>query len=219
MNSDLPRVLRCAVCLLMIPLLAPAAPRGGRDSVTVDPGAAPWSVKTLLQYQRQLHPDMDARDVYKLLYQAAYGVEHLLTDTAGVKAYLMEELARTDDDSLREPLLERIAPDGAMVRVNLRPLKRLNFPADSLVKAMFASAAETIAGAGMLKKWWNEYMVLIHDRQIPSPPDLARWTGMMEKGEIGPAHHSARYVEANRPAYRVVRRDIMLPMLNNSGIP
>jgi hypothetical protein len=205
--------------LVLLLQLLTQLPVRGQDSAPADPGGESWSVMTLLRYQQRLHPGMQARDVYKLLYQAAFGVEHLLTDTAGVKAFLKQELAHTDTGSGPEPLLERISPDGRMVRVNLRPLRALNFPADSLVEAMFTSAAETIADSMLFHRGWNEYVALVRYGLLPAPADLAEWTRRVADGELGPAHHSAGYVEANRPSYRVVRRDRLVPMLNNSGIP
>lgn len=79
-----------------------------------------WSVKQLVEYHQQLRPDLQVQDVYKILYQANFGVEHILTDTAGVRTYVLEELASMDTTDRSEPLLERISTSGEMVRVNLR---------------------------------------------------------------------------------------------------
>jgi hypothetical protein len=194
--------------------------RGMQIAATVDPGADRWSVLTLLRYQSGLRKEMAARDVYKLLYQAAFGVEHLLTDTAGVRAYLDEELSRVENDPGSEPLLERISPDGRMLRVDLRHYKALHLSPDSLVRVMFASAAETIADTALFYTWWNEFASLVRYRLIsPEPEGMAEWIRRVEQHELGPVHHSEAYVKNHRPAYRVVRRDVIIPMLHTLGIP
>jgi hypothetical protein len=176
-------------------------------------------VKTLLEEEAALHPMILARDVYKMFYQAAFGVEHLLTDTAGTARYLERELASVVADSSAEPLLERISPDGRMVRVNLQPFKRLNLPPGMLVKAMFESAAETRPDTGLFRTCWNAFVALVRDSTIAAPPDMVEWEDRVQRGELHAVHHSPAYAGANSPAYRVVRRDVILPLLTALGIP
>ena len=49
----------------------------------------PWSVKSLVEFQQRLHPSLTVQDVYKLLYQAAFGGEHILADSAEVGSFLL----------------------------------------------------------------------------------------------------------------------------------
>jgi hypothetical protein len=222
MNCDpVLRRRRCVTGFVLFLIVLPVATHSmpAQDTSSIDPGADRWSVLSLLRYQAGMRTSILARDVYKLLYQASMGAEHLLTDTAGVRAYLAEELSGIDSGFATEPLLERISPDGEMVRVNLRPFRALNLPAESLVQAMFTSAAETVADTALLYRWWDDYSSLVgHGVISPAPEDMVEWDGRVRRGQIGPFHHSEAYEMANRPAYRVVRRDVILILLNNLGI-
>jgi hypothetical protein len=210
---------RRLVLALLLPLAVTGTARS-QDTASVDPGTEPWSVLELLRYQAGFRDSLQARDVYKLLFQASMGVEHLLTDTAAVGAYLEVELAGIDSQGFGEPLLERISPDGGMVRVNLRPFRALNLPPRLLVKAMFASAAETLPDTVVFYSWWATYVSLVHSGVLgPAPADLGEWVERLRGGDLVAAHHSPAYERRNRPAYRVVRRSVILPLLNSLGIP
>lgn len=167
-----------------------------------------WSVKTLVQFQQRLHPSLKVQDVYKLFYQAAFGVEHILTDSSEVASYVTREPAGVDSAIAGEPLLERISLENDVVRVNLRPFKHLNLSPALLVKAMFRSASETTPDTLMFYRMWNEFSSLVRFGLLEFPMgDLQVWGAKVRKGVIEPVHHSVDYVETNRPSYRVVRRD------------
>src|SRR5512143_881752 len=87
------------------------------------------------------HPKMELADVYKILYQAEFGPEHMMKNPAAAKEYLLlEAKSRGADSSL--PLTEQCSPDGSMIRVNLAPFLARNLSLDSL----FAAMSETAAG-------------------------------------------------------------------------
>lgn len=178
-----------------------------------------WGMKQLLEHHLNARPEMQARDVYKLFFQAAFGVEHLLTDTAGVQAYLLEELRGLDAPVPGDQLLERISMDGEMVRVNLRPFKALNLPPGLLVQAMFRSATETRPDTLLFYRLWNEYSSLLRYGVIgTAPDDVQDWDRRVRAGELFPAHHSGPYGKAYRPAYRVVRRAVVESIFQEHGV-
>lgn len=171
--------------------------------------AVPWSIKQLVEYHQGIHKDLEVQDVYKMFYQAAFGVEHLLSDSAGVTTYLLSELSSVDSVQTNEPLLERISITPAPVRVNLRPFNALNLDPAVLVKVMFQSARETMPDTLMFYRMWNEFSALVRYGLLRFPVDTIRvWDTMLEAGVPGPMHHSAGYTAANHPAYRVVRRSL-----------
>ena len=90
------------------------------------------------------YPAMGAEDLYKLAHQATFGPAHLITDEAAAKNYLVSELGGVAaDDS--EPLVETLAADPPLVRVNLRPFKaRRGDPARLL--AALLTTANTVKG-------------------------------------------------------------------------
>jgi hypothetical protein len=169
---------------------------------------ARWSVKQLIEHHQTLYARLHVQDVYKLLYQAAFGVEHLLTDSAHVSGYLLRELASVDASGTDEALMERISLEDDVIRVNLRPFKALNLSADSLVQVMFLSARETTPDTAVFSRQWNEFSALARYGLLNVPGDVELWDDRVERREIVPVHHSPEYSGAHRPAYRVVRRKL-----------
>ena len=180
-----------------------------------------WSTKTLVEFHQQHHPHLKAQDIHKLFYQSAFGVEHILADSAGATAYLLNELSSIDTTVSGEPLLEQISLDGELARVNLRQFKALNLDPILLVKVMFQSARETIPDTILFYRLWNEFSALVRFGLLKfSSDDLTVWLAHLdgssrpggevkvEGDTIGPVRHSPEYSLANLPAYRVVRRSI-----------
>ena len=168
-----------------------------------------WSVRELLRYQLQLHPVLKAQDVYKLFYQSSFGVEHILSDSASVTTYLLEELSSLDSTNAPEPLIERISLNNDLVRINLRPFKRLNLNPHTLVKVMFESVRKTVPDTLMFYRQWNEFSALVKFEMLDSKADdFDEWNSKVDEGMLEPVHHSRDYAVANKPAYRVVQRSI-----------
>jgi hypothetical protein len=166
-----------------------------------------WSVLQLVEYHQRLRPHLQVQDVYKLLYQANFGVAHLLTDTAEVRKYLLDELASMDTTIHGEQLIERISPTDEIVRVNLRHFKRQQLDSENLVAAMFLSASETKPDTDEFYHDWNEFSGLVQYGLLEFPTKaLGEWNARVTAGNLEPVHHSEQYMEFYKPAYRVVRR-------------
>jgi hypothetical protein len=164
-------------------------------------------MKQLVEYQQSLHGAIGQQDVYKLSYQAAFGVEHILSDTATVRAFLLDEMSSLDSVPFEEHLVERISLDDSMIRVNLRPFKRLNLPPEKLVQTMFASGRETTPDTMMFYRMWNEFGALVKYGMLTiEARRVEKWAPDETGGEIRSVLHSHEYAIANHPAYRVVRR-------------
>ncbi len=176
----------------------------------------PWSAKQLVEYHQSIRQSLQVQDVYKLLYQSNFGVEHMLSDQAGVLAYVQEELASLDTQNVNEQLLERISTTNGIVRVNLRPYKALNLDPSFLVELMFQSAAQTKRDTLMFYRQWNEFSGLVRYGLLDFPmAKLKEFDQRIVEGKLDPVHHSEEYRDANRPAYRVVRRDLFEQKLGN----
>ena len=168
-----------------------------------------WSVRELIRYQLRLHPILKAQDVYKLFFQSSFGVEHILSDSASVARYLLDELSSLDSTIGQDPLIERISLENDLVRINLRPFKALNLDPAILVKVMFASARETVPDTLMFYHQWNEFSSLARFGLLNFKlDDVNEWNSKVDDGVIEPVHHSPEYTVANKPAYRVVRRGV-----------
>ncbi len=178
----------------------------------------PWSTKQIVEYHLSIKESVKVEDVHKLFFQANFGVEHLLTDTAGVRSYLLNELASIDTISHGEELVERISIRNDIVRINLRSFKALNLDPEMLVQAMFLSAAETKPDTMVFYRQWNEFHDLARDGFLRFPLDeVETWHKRVEAGDLRAVHHSEPYKKANSPAYRVVRRHVWEELMNTKG--
>jgi hypothetical protein len=172
-----------------------------------------WSVARLVREQALHKKNLRPQDVYKLLYQ------HLMRDTAAARVYLEEELAGADTSIRGEELMERISTDGRMVRINLRPYKRLNLPPALLVHCMILSSSTKRPDTAAFVKEWDDFVSAVRGGLLPwSEEEVREWDQRVQGRDFTPVHHSAAYAEANTPAYRVVLKNVIEPLLEKEGI-
>jgi hypothetical protein len=167
-----------------------------------DPAAD--ATRAIITDQLARHPEAGPADLYKLLHQAAMGSEHAMTDTAGVRAYLTRELA-TMGQGAEEPMIDTIAPDGAIVRVHLRPWVAAGRSTDSLLAAFIATADAFQGDTARLGRSLAiaEQMIAAGGARFP----VTTWRDLVQTQRAAgyPAvHHSPEYGSAYNPAYRVV---------------
>jgi len=157
----------------------------------------------LVSEHHMRRPLMRADDWYKLLYQGVFGVGHILGESA--LARLVEEAGRVRDvGPLDEPLVERVSPDGAVVRVNLRPYVQGGGSLEALYDVMLASS--TVKGnPKQFIRLWRRFKTAAEELHIGvDEGELCELDDMLaERGPV-PLHHTPEYREAYYPAYRVV---------------
>lgn len=166
------------------------------------------SFATCLREQLALHPSMQPQDVLKLCYQAARGAEHLLADVSRARAYFDQEYAATPADASL-PLFEALSEN--VSRVNLAAWKAEGLPADWLFRMFVDAASVPQEGRDLLEDCIAQ-AAPIAAAVMPDWADaLAAW-----RNAGRPAiRHSEAYRAAERPAYRIVRRqfECILPLL------
>ena len=157
----------------------------------------------LISEHHERRPLMRADDWYKLLYQGVFGVGHIMGESALAK--LVEEAGRVRDlEPQGEPLIERVSPDGAVVRVNLRPYTRGGGSLEALHEAMLASSSVKGDPKQFIRLWRRfkrvaeELHIGVDEREMCELDDL-----LADRGPV-PMHHTPEYREAYYPAYRVV---------------
>ncbi len=165
--------------------------------------------RTYLQEQAQLHPSMQAQDVVKMCYQAAYGAEHLLTDMNAAFLWLKKEYEMIEVTEVSEKLYELL--DDKTCRINLREWKRRKMP----VEWLFHIFTESAVYAG--KDGERDYATYMEEAgeligQGVFSFSMQDWE---ETGKQGPVHHSELYRQQEKPAYRIVctRYIRILPIL------
>jgi len=157
----------------------------------------------LVSEHHMRRPLMRAADWYKLLYQGVFGVGHIMGESSYIR--LVEETGRVRDLGPQgEPLIERVSPDGAVVRVNLRPYARGGGSLEALHDAMLASSSVKGDPKQFIRLWRRfkrvaeELHLGVDEREMCDLDDLLADRGLV------PMHHTPEYREAYYPAYRVV---------------
>lgn len=165
------------------------------------------TITPFLREQLRLHPAMQPLDVLKLCYQAVHGAEHLLTDLDRARAYFDREYASVAADAA-VPLAEDIS-DG-ITRINIAGWKAADLPADWLFRMFVHTANAPSADAAPMAAVLAEAAVLCG--HMPGWDEtLSAW----RDAGMPAVHHSDAYRAAERPAYRIVRREYcgLLPIL------
>ncbi|HVO35537.1 MAG TPA: hypothetical protein VMT21_08240 [Gemmatimonadales bacterium] len=155
------------------------------------------------------YPELQPQDLYKLEFQAALGSAHFVRDTAEARTWLDRE-ARTLGPGPAEPVIDTISPDGAIVRVNLRPYLAAGGDLGTLADA-FVRTAHTFRGS---RRRLRDYLActerMARSGRLPMvAAALERYFARMRRAGYPSPEHSARYVAAYHPAYRVVRSDLI----------
>ncbi len=160
----------------------------------------------LIDYHRKLRPGFEIQDAYKLLYQGNLGIEHIMGDTIAAKEYLDYEMASINAGEFpEEPLIENISTDSSIVRINLRPFKRLGLDATTLWRVMVVSSQSYPRINEKFLHSWKLCLALCEDGVLPFEPEKVRlFEDQMRNNHYRSSHHSNQYTDTYKPAYRVV---------------
>ena len=170
------------------------------------------SVSTLLPFALDAFasdPETRIEDAYKWLFQAASGGEHAVPDEESARAWLRKEWASLGETAPGEPLLVPLRPDGALVRLNLRPYRDRGGSADALLAAFLRSARAFEPDPALFLESWTVLGKQLAARPL-GPLNRAEWSRLdaaMKARGYPAVHHSDGFARARRPAYRVLTRD------------
>ena len=160
----------------------------------------------LIQYHQKLRPEFEIQDAYKLLYQGNLGVEHIMGDTVAARQHLEYEMSSIRETEFpEEPLIENVSTDTTIVRVNLRPFKRLGMNTEKLWQAMVVSALHYPRVDKKFLRAWSLFVKLCEQGALSFDVEKVRiFDEQMNSSGYGASHHSNNYTEACKPAYRIV---------------
>ncbi len=176
----------------------------------------------LIQTHIQRYPASEIMDVYKLLHQATFGPGHLIASKKNAREWLERE-AELLTPSAREPLVERIHPDGDIVRVHLRPYLARGAKLKLLLDAFVRSAGQVQGDLDLMARRWSFFVGKCHaDGALAGRFDVegALLFGRIRARENWPAmHHSPAYVAAYKPYYRVLTRTEAADLCGQIRVP
>lgn len=163
----------------------------------------------LIQTHLARYPAGTMMDVYKLLHQATFGPGHAITNKKLAREWLEHELALYEPDP-GEPLVESIHPDGAIVRVHLRPYAAHSGDVKAMLNAFVRSAEQVTGDPAVMARRWDLFEALCK----PGSPCCEQISmreailfGRVRAQEGWPAtHHSPQFNSAYHPVYRVMTR-------------
>jgi hypothetical protein len=163
------------------------------------------TLERIVGEQLNLHRGCKAQDLYKLIHQAVFGIQHLLSDEEAALAALEEEFDRLDPVLPGEILLEMIDPGGKIHRVNLRPFKAAGGLVESLWKAVLLTRQEVRGSRRRFDSLWGEARRLVTVRAIPlDVKEFEEFELNIISESLPVVHHSESYRRLNSPAYRLV---------------
>lgn len=180
------------------------------------------TIVRVLDRHLEHYPLLQAVDVYKLLYQGVYGPGHLLGHAHGRQSAAhsperaqAEEQARKaieneiagpgSSSGIECPATEPLDPEGRLVRVNLWPLRSDPGAPDRLARALLETAHTVKPDPELLRARLAEAVQWCAENLSDQ---CGRLSELAAQQHFPAMHHSAVYVAAYRPAYRVVLKEL-----------
>lgn len=165
----------------------------------------------ILATHYRLYQTLELRDVYKLLYQRAFGPEHSVDDLRAARERLYLEVIQLPDAPISVPIREPLS--SMLCRVNLQPFIRSGGDIGRLWK-VFRQTVRNFQPASLVafQRDWNRFRSSAWSQRY-DPALFEQFWQRMATADFPPVHHSQRYTRAHTPHYRVVCRALMEAVL------
>ena len=148
----------------------------------------------------QSYPMLQAEDIFKYLFQSAFGCEHLVSDEEMALAYIRREYESVSQTA--HPLAESL--DGAYTRVYLSCLNGGLHP-KTLTRLFCLSARKEADGKAALESKLAVARALVASGELPlDREDFEKKLAVWREEGYPALHHSEAFRAAYRPAYRVI---------------
>lgn len=159
-------------------------------------------IEDILLRHFDLYPRMEPQDAVKLIYQQAFGPEHMIANPEKSLAALKTELDGLSAGPAQEALYEPIG--NGLCRLNLRPCKEKGIPAEDINRLFVEASQSTQGDERLFRQGIKALQKLAEEEQTPF--EAVELDLFLARYPQKPAavHHSPRYREAYAPAYRVV---------------
>ena len=159
----------------------------------------------LLEQHLCWYPRMQLRDVYKLIYQAVLGSEHLVSSSEEFSHYLQLEYEHLQPDSSQQ-LFEPLRPDGSLFRLNLRPYKSRQLGLARLISPLLLTPQLATGTQAELQAAWKVFSQLCRQKYVKNYSETAirKFTRQLAAQDFPAMHHSEVYRRLYQPAYRLI---------------
>jgi len=180
------------------------------------------TVAALIQTHIQRYPKSEILDVYKLLHQAIFGPGHAIKNQRAAREWLDRE-SELYVPNANEALTENIHPDGAIVRVHLRPYLAARGNLKVLLDGFIQSSKTVTGDPAILAASWGIFQEMTAEGGALAglfDPRTVALIGRTRASEQWPAsHHSPLFEQTYKPAYRVLTAGIAEDILRQQNIP
>jgi hypothetical protein len=155
-------------------------------------------------------PLAHVEDLYKWVFQAIRGPEHLIQDRSAFLARLEAEFQATEADR-SHVLWEPLRPDHQLGRLHLAAFKATSMPIDALGEACLSSAQQAWGSREELETVWQQLEAKGIGGRWPSieAANVERFGELIANQGFGAIHHSERFRQHYRPAYRLVSQQAL----------
>lgn len=158
---------------------------------------------------------MRIEDSYKWLYQATMGGEHAAPDERSARAWMENEWKTLGPSESGDALWVPLDPEGKIGRLNLRPYRSRGGKMDDVLAAFLRSARSHRGEIEDFRAAWTELGQTLKKAAV-NDLTWAEWqrldNEMRTKGYPA-VHHSSKYQQANKPAYRVMTKTDALTLI------
>ena len=160
--------------------------------------------RNLLISHYATYPRLEVADIFKFIFQSAFGCEHFVSSEERALNYIKAELERINGDQ-SAPRIDAL--DGDYSRVHLSCIND-TLSAEALAKYFCLSAKVEPDGKERLLEKISVARELIADGTIPlSLSDFDELHAKWEAAGYPAIHHSESFREAYHPAYRVIANE------------
>lgn len=168
-------------------------------------------IKAFVDMNIGAFPKSTLQDIYKSFYQAVYGPEHLVTDSAKVIAYIEEELKQDFDNKF--PTVQYLGISDKFVRVNLDIIGAEETRISTEMLADCFMRSSQTKGDMPIEEFRSQWRLVV-DYIISSDIQLDNFSqdslyieSILAQGQYVWVH-SPQYKAEYKPHYRVVTKEI-----------
>ncbi len=168
-------------------------------------------IKAFVDMNIDAFPKSTLQDIYKSFYQAVYGPEHLVTDSAKVIAYIEEELKQDFDNKF--PTVQYLGISDKFVRVNLDIIGAEETRISTEMLADCFMRSSQTKGDMPIEEFRSQWRLVV-DYIISSDIQLDNFSqdslyieSILAQGQYVWVH-SPQYKAEYKPHYRVVTKEI-----------
>ncbi|MCK5147681.1 hypothetical protein KAR48_13060 [bacterium] len=163
--------------------------------------------QSIISEQFKMHRMFGVEDLYKMCHQICFGGSHAVMNRERIEEGIISEWGKGERPANAERMLELIDPRGEVLRVNIRIWEK-NGESVSGLADMFIDSWTDAKGDHDRMNLYGEYLEEFLEKEniTVNRADINDLWSRMRESQYPAISHSKEYVQANRPAYRVIQK-------------